>query len=77
MIDEKKRYTLIEECYIDVVRYLKAFDLSDDDLQDAIQDTFVEAFSRANQLRDEEKVKHWIIKIAKSKGRKYKIKAKY
>lgn len=75
MIDEKKRYTLIEECYVDVVRYLKAFDLSDDDLQDAIQDTFVEAFSRANQLRDEEKVKHWIIKIAKSKGRKYKIKS--
>ena len=75
MIDEKKRYTLIEECYVDVVRYLKAFDLSDDDLQDAIQDTFVEAFSRASQLRDEEKVKHWIIKIAKSKGRKYKIKS--
>ena len=75
MIDEKKRYTMIEECYVDVVRYLRAFDLSEEDLQDAIQDTFVEAFSRAGQLRDEEKVKHWIIKIAKSKGRKYKIKS--
>lgn len=75
MIDEKKRYTMIEECYVDVVRYLRAFDLSEEDLQDAIQDTFVEAFSRAGQLRDEEKVKHWIIKIAKSKGRKHKIKS--
>lgn len=75
MIDEKKRYALIEGCYVDVVRYLKAFDLSESDLEDAIQDTFVEAFSRAGQLRDEEKVKHWIIKIARSKGRKYKRKS--
>ena len=75
MSDEKKRYTMIEECYVDVVRYLSAFDLSEADLEDAIQDTFVEAFSKAGQLRDEEKVKHWIIKIARSKGRKYKIKS--
>ena len=77
MIDEKKRYTMIEECYVDVVRYLRAFDLSEEDLQDAIQDTFVEAFSRADQLRDEEKVKHWIIKIARVKAENIKLKAKF
>ena len=38
MTDEKKRYTMIEECYVDVVRYLRAFDLSETDLEDAIQE---------------------------------------
>ena len=36
------RYKLIEDCYDDVVRYLRKFDLGDD-YNDAVQDTFVEA----------------------------------
>ncbi len=61
------RYKLIEDCYEDVVSYLRAFGL-EDELEDAVQDTFVEAISKARSLRDESKVKHWIIKIARSKG---------
>lgn len=67
-------YARIEGCYTDVVKYLRRFDLSKEDLQDAIQDTFVEAFSKAHTLRDPEKAKNWVIKIARSKGLKYKRK---
>ena len=67
------RYKLIEDCYDDVVRYLRKFDLGDD-YNDAVQDTFVEAYSKIRSLRDESKAKNWVIKIAKSKGLKYKKK---
>ena len=73
-MEEKDRFVLIEECYMDVARYLAKFHLKESDYYDAIQDTFVEAFSRAHTLREPEKVKHWMIKIAKSKGLKYKRK---
>lgn len=72
----KDRYKLIEECYNDVERYLNAFDLPQACIDEAIQETFVEAFSKAHTLRDESKVKNWIIRIAKSKGMKHKEKKK-
>ena len=71
----EERYKLIEGCYIDVVKYLKKFKLEEDAFAEAVQDTFVEAFSLVHTLRDESKVKGWIIKIARTQGlrRKRKI----
>lgn len=69
----EERFKLIEDCYDDVARYLKKFDLGED-YSDAVQDTFVEAYAKARTLRDESKVKNWVIKIARSKGLKLKRK---
>lgn len=74
MSDLNTRYKLIEDCYLDVVRYLRRFNLSKADLEDAIQDTMTDAFSYARDIRDESKVRHWIIKIAKTNGLRYKRK---
>ena len=43
------------EYYNDVVHYLRAFNIDENLLEDAIQDTFVEALSSLDTLRDETK----------------------
>lgn len=45
------------EYYNDVVHYLRAFNIDENLLEDAIQDTFVEALSSLDTLRDETKMK--------------------
>lgn len=62
--------------YRDVVRYLTAFNIDDGLLEDAIQDTFVEALCSLHTLRDETKMKHWLMRIAKRVGSKYVTKCK-
>ncbi len=64
------------EYYNDVVHYLRAFNIDENLLEDAIQDTFVEALSSLDTLRDETKMKYWLIKIAKRVGSKYVTKCK-
>ena len=56
--------------YEDVKHYLYMFGLGDR-LEDAVQDTFVEALANIQNIRYEEKTKHWLIKIAKYVGLKY------
>lgn len=74
MTDIRDRYEAIEACYYDVVRYLWKFGFDEDTFKDAVQETFVEAFSRATTLRDMDKARNWVIKIAKYTGLKYKRK---
>lgn len=64
------------EYYNDVVHYLRAFNIDENLIDDAIQDTFVEALSSLDTLRDETKMKYWLIKIAKRVGSKYVTKCK-
>ena len=72
----EERYKLIENTYIDVVKYLRKFNLSRADFEDAVQDTMTDAFSHVRDLRDESKVRNWMIAIAKSNGLKYVRKRK-
>ena len=59
---------------MDVAKYLRKFELTEEDYIEAIQETFVEAYSLAHTLRDESKVKGWIIKIARTRGLRRKTK---
>lgn len=63
---------LIKSYYMEVYRYLCKFGFDKETLNDALQETFVEAYSHMDALRNEEKTKNWLIKIAKSVGIKYK-----
>lgn len=64
----EKEAKLLEH-YNDVIHYLRAFNIDENLLDDAIQDTFVEALSSLDTLRDETKMKYWLIKIAKRVGK--------
>jgi RNA polymerase sigma factor (sigma-70 family) len=72
----EERYKLIANTYVDVVKYLRKFNLSSADFEDAVQDTMIDAFSHVRSLRDESKVRNWMIAIAKSNGIKYARKRK-
>ena len=54
----EKEAKLLEH-YNDVIHYLRAFNIDENLLDDAIQDTFVEALSSLDTLRDETKMKYW------------------
>ena len=62
--------------YNDVVRYLSAYNLSAEDIEDATQDTFIEALVYIEKLRDVTKMKYWLQKIAKRKALRYIAKSK-
>ena len=74
MIEDKTKHSekeiFILSYYEDVKHYLNMFGLGDR-LEDAVQDTFVEALANIQNIRYEEKTKHWLIKIAKYVGLKY------
>ena len=74
MIEDKTKHSekeiFILSYYEDVKHYLYMFGLGDR-LEDAVQDTFVEALANIQNIRYEEKTKHWLIKIAKYVGLKY------
>lgn len=71
-ITHKKRI----EIYSDVLHYLGAFNLTPEDVEDALQDTYIEAFTYIDKVRDESKLKFWLLKIAKRQGLKYLSKNK-
>ena len=74
MIEDKTKHSekeiFILSYYEDVKHYLYMFGLGDR-LEDAVQDTFVEALANIQNIRYEEKTKHWLIKVAKYVGLKY------
>lgn len=61
--------------YPDVVHYLSVFNIDRNMLEDAVQETFVQAFASLHTLKDRDKAKFWLIKIAKRVGIKYVAKA--
>lgn len=67
-ITHKKRIEILLSYYSDVLHYLGAFNLTPEDVEDALQDTY--------KVRDESKLKFWLLKIAKRQGLKYLSKNK-
>lgn len=67
---------LLFSYYNDVVHYLSVFDIGMEDVEDAVQDTFIEALTYIDKLRDVAKMKFWLLKIAKRMGIKYAMKKK-
>lgn len=72
----EQKEKLLMSYYEDVVRYLSVFNIKRNFLEDAVQDTFVEAFTNLDKLKDEDKMKYWLLKIAKRVGMKYVVKNK-
>ena len=61
-----------------VTRYLRTFDLGEGLLDDAVQETMINAWMHIDQLRDVSRMKWWVRSIAMNVGLKYvkKIKQK-
>ena len=66
-----ERERMLTSYYDEVFRYLSVFNIEKAFLEDAIQDTFVEAYANLDSLRDAEKMKYWLLKIAKRVGIRY------
>ncbi len=73
---DKEAFTqLILEIRNDLYKISKARLFLEDDIQDAIQETMIEAYSKIKQLREPSKFKFWIIKILINNcNKKYKKK---
>lgn len=67
----KERVELLLSFYKDVLHYVRMFDLPPEDVEDVIQDTYIEAFTYIEKVRDESKAKYWILKIAKRQAVRY------
>lgn len=70
-ITHKNRIEILLSYYNDVLHYLGAFDIMPEDVEDVVQETYIEAFTNIDKIRDESKIKFWILKIAKRQGLKY------
>jgi len=70
------RRTLILSCYNQVRAYLSVFGINSAYLEDAVQDTMIEALSCMGKLKDVDKMKSWLLVIAKRVGLKYVVKTK-
>ena len=66
-----ERERMLTSYYDEVFRYLSVFNIEKAFLEDAIQDTFVEEYANLDSLRDAEKMKYWLLKIAKRVGIRY------
>lgn len=62
---EDDRIDLLFSHYDKVTHYLSVFDMHPEDVEDAVQDTFIEALKNLKQLRDTDKIEFWLLKIAK------------
>lgn len=50
---------------------LHRYGIPEDDMEDIMQDIFITAFSGIGKLKDEEKLRPWLMGIARNKARKY------
>lgn len=55
----------------DVLHYLAAFELPSGSLEDAVQETMINAWQHIGQLRDTERIKGWVLVIARNVGKRY------
>ncbi len=69
--EHKDRVELLLTFYKDVLHYIRMFDLPQEDVEDVIQDTYIEAFTYIEKVRDETKAKYWILKIARRQAIRY------
>ena len=66
-----KRVEILLECYNEILHFTSTLFLSREDAADAAQDAFVEALANIEKLRDPEKTKWWLYRIAKRAGIRY------
>ena len=57
--------------------YLRAFDIPLSTVDDAVQETMLRAWKNIGQLRDVQRMKWWVLKIASNIGQAYVKKEKY
>ena len=57
--------------YREVVHSVSTIGVRCDDIDDIAQDTFIEALSGLDKLRDVNRMKYWLLKISKRKAYKY------
>ncbi len=69
-----KNQQILMDYHGEIANYLSSFGLRGDELKDAVQDTYTEAFASLHRLKDETKIKHWVIVIAKRVGKKHQRK---
>lgn len=77
-VEEEKltdRKTLILSYYNPVKAYLSVFGINPAYLEDAVQDTMIEALSCMGKLKEVDKLKNWLLVIAKRVGLRYVTKA--
>lgn len=61
----------------EILHYLAAFEIPSENLEDALQETMMNAWKNITQLRDTERMKGWTIAIARNVGKKYVRQSKF
>ena len=70
---EDELFSLQQEIWL----YLRAFDIPLSTVDDAVQETMLRAWKNIGQLRDVQRMKWWVLKIASNVGKAYVKKEKY
>ena len=70
-IDLTDKRTLLLSSYNQVRAYLSVFHINPAYLEDAVQDTMIEALTYLDSLKDATKIRYWLLVIAKRVGIKY------
>lgn len=72
----KEKEALILSYYRMVVRYLSVFGIEESLMEDAVQETYMEAFASLPSLRQPESAQYWILTIARRVGLRFLRKSK-
>ena len=70
---EDELFSLQQEIWL----YLRAFDIPLSTVDDAVQETMLRAWKNIGQLRDVQRMKWWVLKIASNVGKAYVKTEKY
>lgn len=72
--DSPNREGLEEKLWImqnEILHYLAAFEIPSENLEDALQETMLNAWQHLYQLRDPERMEGWLLAIARNVGKRY------
>ncbi len=61
----------------EILHYLAAFEIPSENLEDALQETMLNAWQHLGQLRDPERIKGWLLAIARNVGKRYVRQGKF
>lgn len=61
----------------EILHYLAAFEIPSENLEDAVQETMLNAWQHLYQLRDPERIKGWVLAIARNVGKRYVRQGKF
>lgn len=71
LTDKEKLEEELWDLQQDIWFYLRAFDIPISSVDDAVQETMLKAWKNISQLRDVERLKWWVLKIASNVGKAY------